>query len=122
MSHKVIQLYDNTIFCQDYCKINTDKIASFIKNKDCLDDLYFNQLHIDKYKELASVLNILFAISHSQASVERSLNLNKAILKDNIEQASVRSWRLIKDHFNMRNVKPHTIRNSQSADFRRKII
>ena len=56
-------------FRRDDYEINADKIASFIKNKDRLDNLYFNQLHIDKYKELASVLKILFTISHGQASV-----------------------------------------------------
>ena len=96
-------------FRRDDYEINADKIASFIKNKDRLDNLYFNQLHIDKYKELASVLKILFTISHGQASVERGFSLNKAILKDNIEQMSVISQRLIKDHLIMRNVKPHTI-------------
>ena len=73
-------------FCWDGGKINTDKISSFIKNKDCLDDLYFNQLHIDKYKDLLSVLKILFTISQGQASVE---SLNEAIVKDNIEQMYV---------------------------------
>ena len=81
-------------FCWDGGRINTDKIASVIKNKDCLDDLHFNQLHIDKYKDLLSVLKILFTISQGQASVESS---NKTILKDNIEQMYVISRRLIKD-------------------------
>ena len=71
--------------------------------------MYFNQLHIDKYKELASVLKILFIISHGQASVERDFSLNKAILKDSIEQMSVISQRLIKDHLFMRNVKPQVL-------------
>ena len=96
-------------FLRDDCKTNADKIPSFKKNKDRLDDFYFHQLHRDKYKELASVLKILFTISLGQASVERGFNLNKAILKDNIEQTSVISRRLIKDHLIMRNVKPHTI-------------
>ena len=77
------------MFSRDDCKINADKIASFIKNKDHFDHLYFNKLHIDKYKELASVLKILFTISHSKTSVERGLSLHKAILKDNIDQMSV---------------------------------
>ena len=96
-------------FRRDDCKINAGKIVSFIKNKDRLDDLYFSQLHIDNYEELASILKIFLTISHRQASVERGFSLNKAILKDNIEQTFVIFSRLIKNRLIMRNVKPHTI-------------
>ena len=83
-----------------------------ITNKDGLDDWYFSQLHIDKYKQLVSVLKIFFTISCGDASVERDFSLNKTILKDNIEQMSVVFQSSIKSHLIMRDVKPYTVQIS----------
>ena len=97
------------LFRRDDCKKNSDKVTLFTKSEGRLDDLYFNQLHVSKYKEFASVLKILFALSQGQSSVEIGFSLNKTILGDNLEQKSIMSQRLIKDHMIMENVKPHTI-------------
>ena len=94
-----------------------------IKNKDDLDHLYFNQLRIGKYKELAKVLKkILFTISHGQALVGRGFSLNKTMLKDNIEQTSCHMSKFDKILFGYEKCQALHYKNFQSADFRHKVI
>ena len=69
-----------------------------LSEKIRLDDFYFRKLNVSKHPELASLLIVLFTLSHGQADVERGFSLNSGSLKDNIKDESVVSKRIVKDH------------------------
>ena len=43
----------------------------------------------DRYRNLAIALQLIFVLSHGQASVERGLSLNKGVLNYNMTELSI---------------------------------
>ena len=76
---------------------------------DRLDDFYFKEMKVSRYKELSSVLIIILTLSHGQADVERGFSLNPGVLEDNIKEKSVVSKRIIKDHMISHDLQPDTV-------------
>ena len=63
---------------------NNDKFSTFNRKTQQLDDLCFDDItpH-EKYPELSTVMQIVFILSHGQASVECGFNDNNLVLKLN---------------------------------------
>ena len=80
-----------------------------LSKKIRLYDFYFRKLNVSKHPELASLLIVLFTLSHGQADVERGFSLNSGSLKDNIKDESVVSKRIVKDHMLSHGLQPYTI-------------
>ena len=57
---------------------------------------------MSKHPELASLLIVLFTLSHGQADVERGFSLNSGSLKDNIKDESVVSKQIVKSTKNVK--------------------
>ena len=53
---------------------------------------------MSEHKELYSVLNLIFTISHGQADVKRVFSLNKNLLNKNMEVLTIASRQKVKDH------------------------
>ena len=83
-------------------KVQKQKILKMCK--DCvrlderLDDFYFKKLNVDVFPTLSKICQLVFCISHGQASVERGFSINKNIAQHNMEEDTFVSRRLIKDH------------------------
>ena len=90
-------------------KVCQDMFFEFNKESDRLDDFYFKKCNINRYKELAAIVKILFTLSHGQASVERGFSENNQVLAQNMKVESIISRRLIKDHMVSNDLQPHTI-------------
>lgn len=53
---------------------------------------------MSEHKELYSVLNLIFTISHGQTDVKRVFSLNKNLLNKNMEVLTIASRQKVKDH------------------------
>ena len=63
-----------------------------------LDQFYSKHLDgKDQYKDLWSIIKLLLTISHGQAAVERGFSVNKDSLKDNLQETSLVSRRIVFD-------------------------
>ena len=75
------------------------KCSKFDRKKERMDNFYFKKFDMDDtYRNLAIVLQLIFVLSHGQASVERGFSLNKGVLNDNMTELSIISRRVVKDH------------------------
>ena len=75
------------------------KCSKFDRKNERMDNFYFKKFDIDDtYRNLAIVLQLIFVLSHGQASVERGFSLNKGVLNDNMTELSIISRRVVKDH------------------------
>ena len=89
--------------------LNIDRFKSFDRYKTKLDVFYFQTIGLDKYKELNYVMKVILTLSHGQASVEHSFNINKSVLKVNITEESIVSKKLVRDHIIANKQEPHTV-------------
>jgi hypothetical protein len=81
------------------------KLLEFKRSEQRLDDLYFKVLQVHKnYPAFATLLKIIFTVSHGQASVERGFNDNNVVLKDNISDISVIARRFLKNYMRVNDV------------------
>ena len=95
---------------QNVLVASQDGFLSFNRKEQRLDEFFFGTLKVDeKYPDLASVMIIIFVLSHGQASVERGFNDNNVVLKDNQSTDSVIARRFIKNYMNSKKVGPHTM-------------
>ena len=62
-------------FIQNESTLNLDKFKSFDRKDKRLDGFYFHVLCIQKYKELAYIVEIILTLSHGQAAVERGFSV-----------------------------------------------
>ena len=90
-------------------KVNIVKFENFSANDTNLDDFYFRFIEIEKYKELSFLVKIFLTLSHGQASVERSFNLNKSVLNHNISEDSIVAKKAIRDHMLYNGLEPQSI-------------
>ena len=89
---------------------NNVKFSTFNRKTQRLDDLYFDGIRVhEKYPELSSVMQIVFVLSHGQASVERGFNDINLVLKLNQNDDTVVARRFIKDHLKVHQVQQHTL-------------
>ena len=65
-------------------RVYQDIVHEFNREKDSLDDFYFKKWYLNKYKELASTVNMFLTLSHGQASVERGFNANGTVPEQNL--------------------------------------
>lgn len=89
------------------------ELSEFPKDKR-LDDLYFDNLGILKFKKLASIVSLVLTLSHGQASVERGFSQNNSVLQVNQSADTIISKRIIKDHMLANDLKPFTIEINSS--------
>ena len=114
---------------QNVLVASRDAYLSFNRKEQRLDEFFFGTLKVDeKYPDLASVMIIIFVLSHGQASVERGLlntqckyldivlrkdamlcYVNNVVLKDNQSTDSVIARRFIKNYMNSKKVGPYTM-------------
>ena len=92
-------------------KVNRAHFKKFDRKKERLDVLYFKHLDVNtKFPNLASVLKIVFVLTHGQASVERGFSINESILEDNITEAYIVSHRLVKDYLTSNHLEPKDVK------------
>ena len=97
------------VFEANEVKRMQSKFSGFSLKECRIDDFYFKDVGVAKYKELSFILKLLLTMSHGQAAAERGFSHNNAILKTNLSPETVVSKRMIKDHMLSFNLKPHTI-------------
>ena len=82
---------------------NQDMVIEIIKNfnklNDRLDHLWLKQIILshDENKDLIGFLQMIFVLSHGNASLERGFSINKECLIDNMQKESLIAQRLIYD-------------------------
>ena len=104
-SDKIIENFNTLV-----AKSSSSTFSSFSKYNDRLDDFYFKVLQIEKdYMPLANLLQLVFCISHGQASVERGFSLNKTAEVVNIEERTLMSKRLVMDHLVSNGLSSHEV-------------
>ena len=64
--------------------------------------------------ELKSILKLVLVLSHGQTSIERGFNVNKSILKVNMNEKSVVARKIIIDHMQKNNLDPVSITISKN--------
>ena len=74
-----------------------------------MDNLYFKDINITKYPDLAPVINLVLTLSHGQASVERGFNVNKAIIINNISTDCIVGKHFVRDYMLTNNLKPDNL-------------
>lgn len=83
-----------------------------------LDALYFDDVRVhEKYPELSTIMQIIFVLSHDQASVERGFNDNNLVLKLNQNDDSC-GWEIYQRSFkSTRGSTAHTCYRSENCSF-----
>ena len=85
-------------FIQTWLRTGPEKIQTFKPSKQRLKGLFFKELtSVSLHEELCMILQVIFTISHGQASVERGFSLNKNPLAKNVEELTIQSCCLIKE-------------------------
>ena len=83
--------------------------STFDRKTQQLDALYFDDVRVhEKYPELSTIMQIIFVLSHDQASVERGFNDNNWF-SSWTKTMTVVARRFIKDHLKAHEVQPHTL-------------
>ena len=97
-------------FLQNEVNLHKEKFLSFNKFKDQLDHFFFHgSIGMEKYPELSGIAQIIFTLSHDQASVERGFSERDVITKDNQSDLTMVSRRIIKDHMRANSYTSETI-------------
>ena len=86
-----------------------EKAKSFNYKDSRLDAFYFDEMSFKMPAQLTSILKLVLIFSHGQSSVERGFNVNKDVVKVNLQEKSVISRKMIIDHMQKNNVSPSTI-------------
>ena len=92
-------------FLQNEVKLHHEKLNSFERSKDHLDEFFFstNEMYRN-YEELSSVIKIILVLSHGQSAVESSFSLGTSYIVENISEESIRNKKSIKDHMLANNI------------------
>ena len=97
-------------FLQNEVRLHHEKINSFERSKDRLDEFFFSTFEVHKnYEELSSVIKIMLVLSYGQPAVECSFSLGKSFIVENISEESIRNKKLINNHMLANNITPSTI-------------
>ena len=74
------------------------KCSKVDKKNERMDHFYFKNFDMDDTnRNLGIVLQLIFVLSHGQASVERGFSLNKGVLNDNMTELSIIPRQVVKD-------------------------
>ena len=90
-------------------QLDADKFKSFNSGKERLDDFFFQVVSFTVPADLKSILKLVLVLSHGQASIERGFNVNKTILKVNMNEKSQVARKIIIDHMQKNNHDPASI-------------
>ena len=72
-------------FLQNEVQLHCEKLNSFERSKDHLDEFFFFFFEVHKnYEELLSVIKIILVLCHGQSAVEHSFSLGKSFIVGNI--------------------------------------
>ena len=95
---------------------NTKKInLKFNYLTDHLDDFFGPYLADEKeYVSLWYVSKIVMILSHGQSSIERGFTISKEIVDNNLQEKSLISQHLIRDHFASKNIVLHEYKIPQA--------
>ena len=85
----------------------------FSQKEHRLDEFFFKELGLAKYKELSYFVRIILTLSHGQAAVACGFNHNDYVLQPNMTPNTIISKRLIKDHMLAHKLEPHTIETTK---------
>ena len=97
-------------FLENELNLHKEKFLCFNKFEDRLDHFFFHgSIGMEKYPELSGIAQIIFTLSHGQASVERGFSERNVITKDNQSDLTMVSRRIIKDHMRANSYTPETI-------------
>ena len=98
-------------FLQNEVNIHKEKFLCFNKFKDRFDHFFFHgSIRMEKFPELSGLAQIIFTLSHGQASMERGFSERDVITKDNQSDLTMMSSsRIIKDHTRANSYTPETI-------------
>ena len=67
------------------------------RTKSRLDKFFYKIASLKKYPVLEKVMKMI-SLNHGQANIERGSCVNENLLKDNMKEASLISWRVIYYH------------------------
>ena len=85
-------------FAQESKRQKEQEFLTYDPKEIWLDQFYLKQLDDkDEYKDLWKIIKILLTISHGQAAVERGFSVNKDSMKDNLQETSLVSRRIVHD-------------------------
>ena len=88
-------------FAQESKRHKEQEFLAYDPKEIRLDQFYLKQLDDkDEYKDLWKIIKILLTISHGQAAVEGGFSVNKASMKDNLQETSLVSRRIVYDAWN----------------------
>ena len=99
-------------FVQEVRSLYLNDFKCFDHTKTRLDNFYFQNFDIRRYKRLCSVLKIILTLSHGQAAVERGFSINNSVLKVNIKEDSIVAKKIIRDHMLANALNPHNVQIS----------
>ena len=72
-------------FLQNEVQLHCEKLNSFERSKDHLDEFFFSKSEVHKnYEELLSVIKIILVLCHGQSAAEHSFSLGKSFIVGNI--------------------------------------
>ena len=94
---------------EESCWQDLEKAKSFNYKDSRLDAFYFDKMSFKMPAQLTSILKLVLILSHGQSSVERGFNVNKDVVKVNLQEKSVISRKMIIDHMQKNNVSSSTI-------------
>ena len=77
-------------------KFHTAKFFSFKSGEDRLDSFLSELLQMQvECQDLWLTMQLLFTLSHGQATVERGFSVNKEVLTPNLQEVSLQAIRLV---------------------------
>ena len=97
-------------FLYTVVKENKAFFLEFDKSKDMLEEFFMRYLSDTvRFNNFMLIVKMVLTLSHGQADVERGFSLNDKLLVENIQEQSLISQRIVKDHMLPSGYKPHNI-------------
>ena len=97
-------------FLYTVVKENKAFFLEFDKSKDRLDEFFMRYLSDTvRFNNFMLIVKMVLTLSHGQADVERGFSLNDKLLVENMQEQSLISQRIVKDHMLPSGYKPHNI-------------
>ena len=97
-------------FLYTVVKENKAFFLEFDKSKDRLDEFFMRYLSDTvRFNNFMLIVKMVLTLSHEQADMERGFSLNDKLLVENMQEQSLISQRIVKDHMLSSGYKPHNI-------------
>ena len=84
IAEEALSHYSNLISTKS--QLDADKFKSLNSGEEKLDDFFFQVVSFTVPAELKSILKLVLVLNHGQVSIERGFNVNKTILKVNMNE------------------------------------